>query len=100
MAKKKAKKELPIIALNEGEREKVWDDLFVKEEGIIIEFHPDSNTGKIQSLDDGGVYEIDSRDLLRKKIALRPQDKVLFAPFEDPEGNDYARVIRVIELKA
>ncbi|HAM53686.1 MAG TPA: hypothetical protein DCP92_24460 [Nitrospiraceae bacterium] len=27
-------KELPIIALNEEEREKVGDDLFIKEEGI------------------------------------------------------------------
>ena len=35
------------------------------------------------------------RELLRTKIALRSGDKVLFAPFEDPEGKDYARIIRV-----
>jgi hypothetical protein len=47
MAKNKTKKELPIIALNEGEKEGVWDDLFIKEEGIILEFNPDLRTGKI-----------------------------------------------------
>jgi hypothetical protein len=36
--------------------------------------------------------------LLRTKIELRAGDKVFFAPVEDGEGNDYARVIRIIEL--
>jgi hypothetical protein len=100
MAKKKDKKELPIIALNKGEREEVWDDLLIKEEGIVLEFNPGSNTGKIKSLEDDGIYEIDSRGLTRTKIELQKGDKVLFAPFEDPEGNDYARVIRIVEAKA
>jgi hypothetical protein len=57
-------------------------------------------TGKIKSIADGQVYAIDGRELLRTKIALRSGDKVLFVPVEDSEGNDYARVIRIIELNA
>ena len=80
------------------EREELWDDIYLKEEGIVLEFDPDSNTGKIKSLSDTGIYEIDSRELIRTKIELRPGDKALFAPVEDPEGNDFARIIRIIEL--
>jgi hypothetical protein len=98
MNKKKEKKELPIASFNKEEREEHWDDLYVKEEGIILEFTIETNTGKLQSLSDNSIYNIDSRELLRTKIELRPGDKVLFAPIEDPEGNDYARVIRIIEL--
>ena len=47
---KKERKELPIIDMSKEEREKVWDDLFIKEDGIILEFNPDKNTGKIKSL--------------------------------------------------
>jgi hypothetical protein len=36
MAKKQTKQELPIIALNEGEREDVWDDLSLKEENKVF----------------------------------------------------------------
>lgn len=82
------------------EREGVWDDIYTKEEGIVLAFDTDSNTGKIKSLSDAGIYDIDTRELIRTKIELRPGDKVLFAPFEDPEGKDYARVIRIIELNA
>lgn len=100
MTKKNDKKELPIVSMTREEREGVWDELFVKEEGLVLEFDPASDSGKIKSLDDGSVYKIDSRELIRTRIELRPGDKVLFAPFEDPAGNEYARVIRVIELKA
>ncbi|MFZ5997444.1 MAG: hypothetical protein ACOYW7_08155 [Nitrospirota bacterium] len=100
MGKKKDKKEPPIASLPREEREGHWDDLYVKEEGIILEFDPETNTGKVRSLSDNSIYRIDGRELLRTRIELRPGDKVLFAPIEDPEGNDYARVIRIIELKA
>jgi hypothetical protein len=96
MAKKKDRKNLPIIDMSKEEREEVRDDLFIKEEGIILEFNPDLKKGKIKSLDDGGIYDMGSRELLRTNIELSPRDKVLFAPFEDPEGKDYARVIQII----
>ncbi|MGD0886218.1 MAG: hypothetical protein ABSA46_15340 [Thermodesulfovibrionales bacterium] len=99
MAKKKDRKDLPIIDMSKEEREEAWDDLYIKEEGIILEFNPNLKTGRIKSLEDGGIYDIDSRELLRTKIELTPGDKVLFAPFEDPKGHDYARVIRIIEFK-
>ena len=100
MTKKKGKKERPIISLNSEEREEVWDDLYIKEEGVVLEFDPDSNTGKIKSLTDDAAYQIDSRELLRTRIELRPGDKVLFVPIEDADGTDYARVIRIVELQA
>ncbi len=99
MAKKKNKRELPIIALKKEEREEVWDDLFIKEEGVVLEFDPSSGRGKIKSLEDGSFYEIDNRGIIKTKIELRSGDKVLFAPFEDPEGNDYARVIKIVEVQ-
>lgn len=85
--------------MNKEEREDVWDDVYVKEEGIVLEFDSQSNTGKIKSLRDDSVYKIDSRELVRTRIELHPGDKVLFAPFEDPEGNDFARIIRIVNLK-
>ena len=97
---KKERKELPIIDVSKEEREEIWDDLFIKEEGIILEFDSDKNSGKIKSLADDNTYEIDSRELIRTKIELRSDDKVLFAPFEDPEGRDYARIIRIIQLNS
>jgi len=65
----------------------------------VLEFDFDSKTGRIKSLKDDNIYNIDSRKLVRTKIEFRPGDKVLFAPFEDPEGNDFARVMKIIELK-
>jgi hypothetical protein len=100
MAKEKDIKELPLVSLIGEEREEAWDDIFVKEEGIILDFDSDLNTGKLKSIADDQVYAIDGRELLRTKIELRPGDKVLFAPVEDSEGNDYARVIRIIYLRA
>jgi hypothetical protein len=100
MTKRKGKKERPIISLNSEEREEVWDDLYIKEEGVVLEFDPDSNTGKIKSLTADAAYQIDSRELLRTRIELRRGDKVLFVPIEDADGSDYARVIRIVELKA
>lgn len=98
MAKEKDKEDRPIVSMKGEEREEVWDEAYAKEEGIILEFDSESNTGKIKSLLDDSIYSIDSRELLRTKIELRAGDKVFFAPFEDPDGNDYARVIRIIEL--
>lgn len=100
MDKKKDKKELPIASLSKEEREEVWDDLYLDEEGVITEFDSSSNTDKVKSLVDDAIYEIDGRELLRTRIELRPGDKVLFAPFEDASGKDFARIIRIIELNA
>jgi len=98
MANKEDRKHIPIVSMDQEEREEVWDDLYQKEEGIIIEFDPDSNTGKIRSLTDNYVYCIDARELIRTKIELRSGDKVLFAPIESPSGDNYARIIRIIQL--
>lgn len=38
------------------EREEVWDKVYAKEEGIILEFDSDSNTGKIKSLLDDEYF--------------------------------------------
>ena len=99
MAKEEDKKDPPLVSLTREEREEVWDDIFLKEEGIILEFDSDLNVGKIRSIADGQVYAIDGRELLRTKIELRPGDKVLFAPVEDASDDDYARIVRIIELK-
>jgi len=98
MAKEKDKKEQSIVSMNKEKREEVWDDVYIKEEGVVLEFDSESNTGKIKSLRDDSVYNIDSRELIRTRIELQSGDKVLFAPFEDPAGNDYARIVRIIEL--
>jgi hypothetical protein len=60
----------------------------------------DSKKGKIRSLADGQAYVIDDRALAQTKVELKAGDKVLFAPFEDPDGKDYAKVLRIIELNA
>ncbi len=88
----------PIVSMSKEEREEVWDDAYAKEEGVIVEFNPKSNTGKIRSLADGNIYKIDDRELVRTKIGLHSGDKVLFAPFEDPDEEDYAKILTVIEL--
>ena len=93
-------KDKPIVSMTKEEREEVWNDAYVKEEGIIIEFDPITNAGKVRSLADGDIYKIDERELVRTKIELHSGDKVLFAPFEDPDGDDYARIIRIVELNA
>lgn len=85
--------------MTKEEREQAWDELYEKEEGTILDFDHETNTGKIQSLQDDSIYSIDSRELVRTKIELRPGDKVLFAPIEDRDGEDYARIIRIVELK-
>ena len=97
MAKEEDKKDPPLVSLTQEEREEVWDDIFVKEEGIILEFDSDLNVGRIRSIADGQVYAIDGRELLKTKIELRLGDKVLFAPVEDASGEDFARVIRIID---
>jgi hypothetical protein len=98
MGKKKTDKERPLVSMDREEREEVWDDLYVKEEGVILKFDPESNTGALRSLSDGSVHQIDSREQLRTKSELRPGDRVLFAPIEDADGTGFARVVRIIEL--
>jgi len=51
-------------------------------------------------MQDGEEYKIDDRELVRTKIELHAGDKILFAPIEDPDGDDFARIIRIIELNA
>ena len=92
-------KDKPIVSMSKEKREEVWDEAYAKEEGVIVEFNPKSNTGTIRSLADGNIYKIDDRELVRTKIELHSGDKVLFSPFEDPDGDDFARIIRIIELK-
>lgn len=100
MIEKKEEKERSIVSMDNEIREEVWDDLYLKEEGVIIEFDPASNIGKVKSISDNAIYEIDGRELLRTRIDLRPGDKVLFAPIEDASLKDFARIIRIIELNA
>jgi hypothetical protein len=89
-------KNKPIVSMSKEKREEVWDEAYAKEEGIIVEFNPKSNTGKIRSLADGNIYKIDDRELVRTKIELHSGYKVLFAPIEDAEGKDFARIIRIV----
>ncbi|MDA8106071.1 MAG: hypothetical protein M0Z71_11925 [Nitrospiraceae bacterium] len=100
MAKKRNEKDIPLVSMGRNEREDVWDDIYQKEEGVVTDFDPESDTGKIKSLHDGTVYSIDSRELNRIRIELRTGDQVLFAPIEDPAGENFARVIRIIQLNA
>ncbi|MDA8084270.1 MAG: hypothetical protein M0024_11490 [Nitrospiraceae bacterium] len=79
-------------------REEAWYDIYQKEEGVITEFDPESNTGKIKSLANGAEYSIDSRELNRVRIELKTGDQVLFAPIEDAADDNFARVIRIIRL--
>jgi hypothetical protein len=86
--------------MNREEREETWDELYIKEDGVVLELDPDSNTGKVKSISDDAIYEIDGRELLRTRIELRSGDKVLFAPIEGASGENFARIIRIIELNA
>jgi hypothetical protein len=90
------KKDKPIVSMSKEEREEVWDDVYAKEEGIIVEFNPESNTGKVRSVNDDNIYEVDSRELVKTKIDLHLGDKVLFAPGPD---NDQQRVRNLIDLE-
>lgn len=80
MSKDKDKKSRPIVSMDKEDREEIWDEAYLKAEGIVIEFNADTNTGKVKSLSDNSTYNIDSRELIRTRIELRPGDKVLFAP--------------------
>ncbi|MGO9614663.1 MAG: hypothetical protein ACLPX5_16745 [Dissulfurispiraceae bacterium] len=57
---KKKKKDQHIVSMNKEEREEMWDDVYVKEEGIVLEFDSESNVGKIKSLHDSSVYNIET----------------------------------------
>lgn len=96
---RRAEKDERIVSMSHGERENFWDNIYEKEEGIILEFDMDSKSGKLKSIADGSIYMIDSGETVNTKIALWPGDKVLFAPFDDPRGEDLARVVRIIELE-
>ncbi len=95
-----SQKDKPITSMSEDEREEVWDEVYAKEEGIIMEFNMDDRTGRIRSLLNGEEYRIDSRELVRTKIELQAGDKVLFAPIEDPAGENYARIVQIVELNS
>jgi hypothetical protein len=88
----------PIVGLSEEDQDIFWDEMLAKEEGVILEFDFDTKKGKIRSLADGAVYVIDDRALSQTRVEIQTGDKVLFAPFEDPDGNDYAKVMKIIEL--
>jgi hypothetical protein len=90
----------PLTPMSKKEREEVWDDVFAKEERIIIEFNMNTNSGKVRSVKDGATYIIDKRELVKTKIELRAGDKILFAPFESKDGGDYAGIIKIIALNA
>ncbi len=94
------KTDKPLAAFSNEEREKVWDEAYAKEEGVILEIDPHAGTGKVRSLSDGSVYAIDGREQVRTERKLRQGDKVLFAPLGDPEGNDYARIIKIVPAVA
>lgn len=48
MPKNKSKKPRPIVSMDKKDREELWDEAYLKEEGIVLEFNPDTNTGKIK----------------------------------------------------
>jgi hypothetical protein len=93
-------KDKPVVSMSNEEREEVWDDAYAKEKGVVLEFNVETQTGKVRSLQDGAEYKIDGRELVRTKIELHAGDKILFAPIEHPDGDDYARIVRVLELNA
>ena len=76
MVKKEYSGDKPLVYMSGEEREEVWDDLYLKEEGIILEFNPETSTGKIKSTVDEKVYMIDFRELIRTRIELSSGDKV------------------------
>jgi len=91
------KKEKPIVSMSKVERKKMWDELLIKEDGIIIEYNPAVMTGKVRSVKDDHIYQIYSSGLLKMKIELHIGEKVLFAPIDDSEGKkDFARVMKII----
>jgi hypothetical protein len=92
------KDDQPIVGLSAEDRDIFWDEMYAKEEGVIREFDFNTKTGKIRCLADGEIYLIDARALAQTKIELKIGDKVLFAPFEDPDGKNYAKIMRIIEL--
>jgi len=92
------KDDQPIIGLSEEDQDIFWDEMLAKEEGVILEFDFDTKKGKIRSLADEAVYVIDDWALSQTRVELKAGDKVLFAPFEDPDGKDYAKVMSILEL--
>lgn len=65
--------------MSKNERDELWDSLYEKEEGIILEFNMNLNSGNVKSIKDGTIYKIDSSEMIKTKIKLRPCDKVVFA---------------------
>jgi len=93
-------KDKPVVSMTNEEREEVWDDAYAKEKGVVLEFNVETQTGKVRSLQDSAEYKIDGRELVRTKIDLHAGDKIMFAPIENPDGDDYARIINIVELNA
>ena len=94
------KDDQPIVGLSQEDQDFFWDEMLAKENGVILEFNFDTKKGKLRSLADGQDYVIDDRALSQTSIELQTGDKVLFAPFEDPDGKDYAKILSIIELNA
>ena len=93
-------KDKPVVSISNEEREEVWDDAYAKEKGVVLEFNVETQAGKVRSLQDNAEYKIDGRELVRTKIELHTGDKILFAPIGSPDGDDYARIVSIIELNA
>lgn len=70
--------------MTEEEREQVWDDAFIKEQGSIIEFDHDLETGEVRSIKDNEIYSIDSHELFRTRIELRPGAQSIFCSLRKP----------------
>lgn len=64
----KGKKERPLTSLSKEEFENIWNNVFIKKEGIILEFDMDTKTSKLKSLSDDSIHQIDSRELVRTKL--------------------------------
>lgn len=88
-----------IASITPEQHERLWDDLYLKEEGVILEFDASTGTGKLKSLADGSIYQIDNRELIRPMLELQPGFTVAFAPFESADGNDFTRVCKIITLR-
>ena len=91
-------KDMPLVRMSPGEREKAWDEVLIKEEGTILESDKETRRGKVRSLKDNGEYLIDDRSV-GVSYRLRPEGKVLFSPVEDSESGNYARIIRILDQR-
>ena len=47
MGRRINKKERPIVSMGRDEREELWDDLYLKEAGVVLEFDSVSEVGLV-----------------------------------------------------